>query len=229
MKIIDDLNNELTIIKSGEYFIKLEKSLKIFINSNENIKIILFNENYNENLEIYINTNIEVDIYELSINSNSKKNIYQNAKNSKINYYHGNINKNKSNIYYNVLVNKEDTENNLYIHSLNLSKNECNIEVINNFKDKIHSNTKQESIIYDINEGMNNIKPILLVGSSNVTANHSSFIGKFNKEKIHYIMSRGINKKDAYKLLINSFLISKMHLNKEIYNMFQKIIGENCE
>ena len=79
------------------------------------------------------------------------------------------------------------------------------------------------------NNDINKIKPILLVGSNNITANHSSFIGKFNKDKIHYIMSRGINKKDAYKLLINNFLISKMKLDEETYNLFQKIIGENCE
>ena len=229
MKLINDHKDEVFLKEKGEYFFKLNKKIKIIIESKEDIKLIFLNENYNEDVEIYLNSSISLYIYELSINSNSKKYIYQNKKNSKINYYHGNINKNKSDIVYKVIVNENNTENNLSIHSLNLSKDKCDIEVINNFKDQIVSNTKQETIIYDINGGINNIKPILLVGSSNITANHSSFIGKFNKDKIHYIMSRGISKKDTYRLLINNFLISKMKLNDEIYHLFQTIIGENCE
>ena len=229
MKSINKYKKKIILEESGEYFFKLDKEINIVINSKEDIKLILLSENYDKKVEIYINSNISVDIYELSINSNSKKYIYQNKENSKVNYYHGNINKIKSDIYYNVIVNEENTENNLYIHSLNLSKDKCDIEVINNFKDEIYSSTKQETIIYDINGGINNIKPILLVGSSNITANHSSFIGKFNKDKIHYIMSRGISKKYTYHLLINNFLISKMKLNDEIYELFQKIIGDNCE
>ena len=228
MKIIDNYKNSL-IIDNEEYFIKLTKKIKLIINSKKDVKLIFFSENYNEDVEIFVNSSITLDICELSINSNSKKYIYQNEENSIVNYYHGNINKNNSNIFYKVFVNKDNTENNLFIHSLNLSKDKCEIEVINDFKDEIKSITTQETIIYDLNNGINKIKPILLVGNNNITANHSSFIGKFNKDKIHYIMSRGINKKDAYKLLINNFLISKMKLDEETYNLFQKIIGENCE
>ena len=228
MKIMDNYKNSL-IIDNEECFIKLTKKIKLIINSRKDVKLIFFSENYNEDVEIFVNSSITLDIYELSINSNSKKYIYQNEENSIVNYYHGNINKNTSNIFYKVFVNKDNTENNLFIHSLNLSKDKSEIEVINEFKDDIFSKTTQETIIYDLNNGINKIKPILLVGSNNITANHSSFIGKFNKDKIYYIMSRGINKKDAYKLLINNFLISKMKLDEETYNLFQKIIGENCE
>lgn len=227
MKIID--NYSFFIDVKEDCFIKLDKKIKINIDTKKDIKLIFFSENYKEDIEIIINSKTNIDIYELSINSNSKKYIYQNEENSIVNYYHGNINKNTSNIFYKVFVNKDNTENNLFIHSLNLSKDKSEIEVINEFKDDIFSKTTQETIIYDLNNGINKIKPILLVGSNNITANHSSFIGKFNKDKIYYIMSRGINKKDAYKLLINNFLISKMKLDEETYEMFQKIIGENCE
>jgi len=118
MKLINKYKEKIILEEFGEYFLKLDKEIKIIIDSKEDIKLILLSENYDKKVEIYINSNISVDIYELSINSNSKKYIYQNKENSKVNYYHGNINKTKSDIYYNVVVNEENTENNLYIHSL---------------------------------------------------------------------------------------------------------------
>ena len=155
MKLIVKYKKEIILNKSDEYFIRLTEKTKIIINATEDVKIILLNENYYEDLEIHINNSILVEIYELSINSNSKKYIYQNKEKSKVNYYHGNINKNKSNIFYKVIVNENNTENNLYIHSLNFSKEKSEIEVINNFKNEITSNTKQETLIYDVAGGIN--------------------------------------------------------------------------
>ena len=47
-------------------------------------------------------------------------------------------------------------------------------------------------------------------------SNHSAYIGKFSEEKIFYLMSRGINREDGTRLLLESYLINSdsIDLNK---------------
>ncbi|MNT06745.1 FeS cluster assembly protein SufD [compost metagenome] len=44
--------------------------------------------------------------------------------------------------------------------------------------------------------------PLLLCGEDDVSGNHSASVGKINEDKLFYLMSRGFNKKDANKIII---------------------------
>ncbi|MBD2848244.1 Fe-S cluster assembly protein SufD [Paenibacillus sp. IB182496] len=48
--------------------------------------------------------------------------------------------------------------------------------------------------------------PILLIDEDDVTAGHAASVGQVNPEQIHYLMSRGIAKEDAERLIIYGFL-----------------------
>jgi len=49
-------------------------------------------------------------------------------------------------------------------------------------------------------------KPELRIYADDVKCSHGSTIGPIDKQLIYYIRSRGINKKDATKILIKSFI-----------------------
>ncbi|EFM10129.1 FeS assembly protein SufD [Paenibacillus curdlanolyticus YK9] len=48
--------------------------------------------------------------------------------------------------------------------------------------------------------------PILLIDEDDVTAGHAASVGQVNPEQVYYLMSRGIAKKDAERLIIYGFL-----------------------
>lgn len=48
--------------------------------------------------------------------------------------------------------------------------------------------------------------PILLIDENDVTAGHAASVGRVNEEQMYYLMSRGISKKVAERLVIRGFL-----------------------
>ena len=68
-----------------------------------------------------------------------------------------------------------------------------------------------------INETKNNciIKPNLFIDENDVIANHSALIGTFKEDEVFYLMSRGIEKKEAQNLLIKGFLLKNITHHKE--------------
>jgi len=48
--------------------------------------------------------------------------------------------------------------------------------------------------------------PILLIDEDDVKAGHAASVGQVNPEQIYYLMSRGISKREAERLIINGFL-----------------------
>lgn len=48
--------------------------------------------------------------------------------------------------------------------------------------------------------------PVLLIDDNDVTAGHAASIGRVNEEQLYYLMSRGLHKKLAERLIIRGFL-----------------------
>lgn len=48
--------------------------------------------------------------------------------------------------------------------------------------------------------------PILLIDEDDVKAGHAASVGQVNPEQVYYLMSRGISKQDAERLIIHGFL-----------------------
>jgi len=52
----------------------------------------------------------------------------------------------------------------------------------------------------------NHIEPIMQIETSDVSASHSSFTGRVDKDQIYYLQSRGLSEEEAQELLVDAFL-----------------------
>ena len=68
------------------------------------------------------------------------------------------------------------------------------------------------------------IRPNLYIDCDDVEANHSALIDKFNYNELFYMYLKGIDNKNAFKLLTKGFLLSKI-TNKEIIDLINKRYG----
>ncbi|MBR7553548.1 Fe-S cluster assembly protein SufD [Allobacillus sp. GCM10007491] len=69
------------------------------------------------------------------------------------------------------------------------------------------ANAEQESRILMLDEGARgDANPILLIDEDDVTAGHAASVGRVDPMQLYYMMSRGISKEDAERLIIHGFL-----------------------
>ena len=68
----------------------------------------------------------------------------------------------------------------------------------------------QSNRIINFNDKKQEIRPNLYIEEFDVSANHSALIGKFSKEEMFYLESRGICEQDASRLLLQGFLLSEV-------------------
>src|SRR5699024_9392321 len=69
------------------------------------------------------------------------------------------------------------------------------------------SNAEQESRMLILNDRARaDANPILLIAEDEVTAGHAATVGRVDPIELFYLMSRGISKKDAERLIIRGFL-----------------------
>ncbi len=72
-----------------------------------------------------------------------------------------------------------------------------------------------------------NAKPELEIYADDVKCSHGSASGSLNENSIFYLMSRGLNYKEAKELLINGFLLDVIEkiTDSEIKNLIKNMIG----
>ncbi|MCL6586253.1 MAG: Fe-S cluster assembly protein SufD [Anoxybacillus sp.] len=69
------------------------------------------------------------------------------------------------------------------------------------------SNAEQESRVLMLSEkARGDANPILLIDEDDVTAGHAASVGRVDPTQLYYLMSRGIPKKEAERLIIHGFL-----------------------
>lgn len=69
------------------------------------------------------------------------------------------------------------------------------------------SNAEQESRVLMLSEkARGDANPILLIDEDDVTAGHAASVGRVDPLQLYYLMSRGISKKEAERLIIHGFL-----------------------
>ena len=71
----------------------------------------------------------------------------------------------------------------------------------------------QDNQIINMEDGKSTICPNLLIDNYDVDSNHAAYIGSFNEDILFYMMSRGISRDIASRLLINGFLIGEADIN----------------
>lgn len=74
--------------------------------------------------------------------------------------------------------------------------------------------------------------PILLIDEDDVTAGHAASVGQVNQEQIYYLMSRGISRTDAERLIIYGFLapvvsdIPMEELQVQLQSLVERKLGQ---
>jgi len=63
-----------------------------------------------------------------------------------------------------------------------------------------------EKVLMLSSKARGDANPILLIDEDDVTAGHAASVGQVNPEQVYYLMSRGISKKVAERLIIDGFL-----------------------
>ncbi|OQQ82013.1 Fe-S cluster assembly protein SufD [Ligilactobacillus salivarius] len=122
----------------------------------------------------------------------------------------------------------ENTIGHILQHGVALDASELTFNGIGHvMKRSKGSDAQQESRILMLSpQARGDANPILLIDDNDVTAGHAASIGRVNPEQLYYLMSRGLQKRLAEKLVIRGFLapvLDEIPL-KEIRNEFSELI-----
>ena len=186
----------------GNISFSVDKNIKIFIYLDSSCLDISFDIKENSTLNIF------------SFNTSLNTNLNLNKENISLNYTYSTLNKDNNYYSLNINHNKEKIKTKIVNRSLNLENNPLDF-TINAFvpKTSIGVVTSQDNKILLLKDNNASIKPNLLIDTDDVEAEHSAYIGDFNKEALFYLKSRGIKEKEAKEFLAKSFLIGNMNIS----------------
>ena len=185
------------------------RSIKIELENNSNIKYVSVDLSTSSNKEIKLKKNNNLEMVLANFNGGDKfLKVYLDDEESSLDIKSIIMMKDDSDkelieVYHNAKNTQSKIEN--YITS---NKAKVDVDVIGKIKKGMsNSNCVQKSrgIILS-NDAKIKVMPVLLIDEFDVSANHGAAIGKLNDEDLYYLMSRGISKKDAEMLIVKGFL-----------------------
>ena len=183
-------------------------------------KIIYIIDN-NENKEYKYNIEEDTIIYHFSINSSCDVEINLIKEDVTLYYYYNNINYDDNTFKIKVNHLASNTHSELYNHGVNVRNNKLKYLVDGVVvKEAFKCICNQDNQIINMDNGKSTICPNLLIDNYDVDSNHAAYIGKFKDEIMFYMMSRGISREVAYRLLLNGFLINSDSIEKDKIKLF---------
>lgn len=233
--ILFDVNTlKINVLKDDEVTIDYkhvnESKLNIEINVLEGVKCLI-NE-FREGIKSKIK-------YHFNVSSNSVLNVHKfydidtikefvridlNGENATINYNFKTISKISEKYDLTVYHNHPNTNSNIINNGVNI--NDGNL-VFNVSSFVSNGNKKcdviQKSRIVNLTLNKCSICPNLYIDEYDVNASHSAHIGNFKDDELFYLMSRGINTREAEYLLIKGFLLNNM---QPLYNKIEQICAK---
>lgn len=182
---------------------------------------ILYVLDDNKKTNYKYNISEDTIIYHFSINGSSDVEINLDVENVTLYYYYGNINydDNTFNIKINHLA--SNTHSEVFNHGVNVFDNKLSYYVDGIVPKKSNKCIcNQDNQIININDGKSTICPNLLIDNYDVDSNHAAYIGSFKEDVLFYMMSRGISKDVASRLLLHGFLINSDSIDMNKINEF---------
>lgn len=105
--------------------------------------------------------------------------------------------------------------------------------VLNGIEKILKGNSKSDAYqnlqgITTSNDAFIEVNPILLIDEYDVTAGHGATVGQLDEESIYYLMSRGLTKKEAEKLMINGLIrpVVDEITDKDIKERFINVVNK---
>ena len=196
--IEDESNVVISNLESNTYNIGKKSLVKINLDNNKYENMTF---NLEENAYLIINKMYN----EKEINEEITINL--NGINSKIDYNFSTKVYNNQKYVININHNNKNTISNVINHGVVMNDSHLFFEVNSSIKKGNNkSKLNQESKIIVMSKNNSLIKPNLFIDEYDVDAVHSATIGKFNKNEIFYLMTKGITKEESVNLLIKGFL-----------------------
>lgn len=225
---VEEHDNKLIITFLEDNFVEIEDSHNydeyiVNINKNVNVNIYEFNEktsgsNYTFNIHKNANLNITKFYHNSLINETNTINLLE--ENANIDFNIKTIATEKQN--FNIFVNhiSKKTTSNIKNCGVNVDG-----EINFNLESKVPNGiigceANQNSRIINFTDNLCTIKPNLLIDETDVVANHSALIGKFEDDELFYLQSRGIDYVSALKMLVKGFL--KVDNDKKVDKLLDK-------
>ncbi len=224
-----------------------DKSTTNFININYNFDLQKNSILKNYKIDNNSNSNIKYYFNNISQDTNSVSEIFLLSSGSE--FIKNEINCNLNGIYASAFVNGVFMLNETKHHEIktninHLVENTKSYQLIKSVLDDTSKAVYQGKIFVDskaqktdgyqlskailLNDNTEfNAKPELEIYADDVKCSHGSSSGSLNEESIFYLMSRGLNYKEAKKLLINGFLLDVVEkiTDSEIKNLIKNIMS----
>lgn len=185
----------------------LDKESKVDLRVFEDSECFINEEYEISELNIYLGNNVKFIINHINNIKNNDLNInIKQEDNSEFIYNHNFINKKTYNLYINVLMNQNNSKNNINIKGITDSGNTKIVIDGKVEKDTIDNELDEKIKILNINKGKTIVEPNMYIDTKNVIANHSASISEFDENYLFYLNSKGISSEVAKKLIIDGFL-----------------------
>lgn len=193
------------IIRQDEV-INLTENSSFTVSDDVSIELYVFGD---FNVEFILGKNSKVLVYHYNIDSDVDVSIYLRGEYASIDYYYSIISKNNHKIKVDVFHEADYTISNIYNKAINVLNNKLILNVTGKvFKDVNDYSCNQSNQIINMSNGHSAICPNLLIDSFNGSSDHSAYIGKFDEDKLFYLMSRGISLEMSIHILLISFLVN---------------------
>ena len=246
------INQKIDFVLENDSSLKIlnifdEKSENNFINIYNKFKLGKNSILKNYKIDFKVNSNIKYlyDDIELDRNSVSENFILSSGSKFIKNDINCNLNDEYSSAFINGVINLRDMQHHEIKTNINhLAENTKSYQLIKSvlndsskgvYQGKIFvEQSAQKTDGYQLSKALLlsensefNAKPELEIYADDVKCSHGSTSGSLDDNAIFYLMSRGILKNDAYKLLINGFLLDVIEkiTDKEIKNLILELMG----
>lgn len=228
-------NNHVKTSISLKNFNDLEE-LEIFVKEgcNVNIKILVSKLKTNLNIRCQVEDNGVLNFYVVDLsdsNINIKNNVVLLGNSSSSTWNLSCLANDSYRKVYNISFDHigENSESKMINYGVATDNSTLYFDGISHIeKMSVKSNASQKAkiIVYD-EKCKARANPCLKIDNNDISANHSAAVGTLNEDHVFYLLSRGIDERNARKLITLGYLVPNfVYFSEDEQNEFNKIIEE---
>lgn len=169
-------------------------------------------------LDITLKDDASLTIYDFNTHNKNSNIIIRQNQNTKFEYNHTFKVSGEYKFNYEAIITGDNNINNINISGV--SNGFVSMNVDGQVSKHIKNNELNENIRILTIDGKAYISPMLHVSALNVLANHNTAISNINEDYLFYLMSKGIDRDCATKLIEDSYLYG-LFKNEEFINLIK--------
>ena len=205
-----------------------DREINIDVMEDMCLEVFEMDNNTSNKITYNLNKNSQVIVNKIARNNSDITRVNLNGEKASIKYYSNIMNYSNNTYDFTINHNASYTESDIVNHCVNFTESEFRF-LVDSIVEKtaVECFCNQDNKIIDMIGGKNYISPNLLVDNDLINANHSAYIGKFKKDVMFYLKSRGISERDCNLLLIKGFLLEKLNLDELMMEEYVNFINSN--